>query len=156
SSVSSASPSSTHGCSSTASASSSWRNGSSRRGSSTPWPSAVPRVAPRWPKERCRGELRSSRGWHHLRGAHRVHAQGVAAIPCHQPLPPRIEAAAHMAVTTSTPAPASPPPPIKPRGLFGSRRRLMIAAVLIVGALVFLVFQGLGNATVYFKTADEA
>jgi len=32
----------------------------------------------------------------------------------------------------------------------------MIAAVLIVGALVFLVFQGLGNATVYFKTADEA
>src|SRR5688500_2276013 len=32
----------------------------------------------------------------------------------------------------------------------------MIAAAVIVAALGFLVFQGLGNATVYFKTADEA
>jgi cytochrome c-type biogenesis protein CcmE len=45
---------------------------------------------------------------------------------------------------------------VKPRGSFGSRRRLTIAAVVIVAAMVFLVFQGLGNATVYFKTADEA
>jgi cytochrome c-type biogenesis protein CcmE len=45
---------------------------------------------------------------------------------------------------------------VKPRGTFTSRRRLMIAAAVIVAALVFLVFQGLGNATVYFKTADEA
>ena len=58
-----------------------------------------------------------------------------------------------MAVTTTT---TPTPPTVKPRGTFGSRRRLMIAAVVIVGALVFLVFQGLGNATVYFKTADEA
>src|SRR3954454_24094052 len=32
----------------------------------------------------------------------------------------------------------------------------MVVAALIVIALGFLVFQGLGNATVYFKTADEA
>jgi cytochrome c-type biogenesis protein CcmE len=37
-----------------------------------------------------------------------------------------------------------------------SRRRAWIAGVVIVGALAFLVFQGLGNATVFFKTADEA
>jgi cytochrome c-type biogenesis protein CcmE len=32
----------------------------------------------------------------------------------------------------------------------------MIAGALVVIAIGFLVFQGLGNATVYFKTADEA
>ena len=53
-----------------------------------------------------------------------------------------------MALTTA--------PPVTPRGTFGSRRRLTIAAVVILAALGFLVFQGLGNATVYFKTADEA
>lgn len=35
-------------------------------------------------------------------------------------------------------------------------RRLWIASVVILAALGFLVFQGLGNATVFFKTADEA
>lgn len=35
-------------------------------------------------------------------------------------------------------------------------RRLWIASVIILAALGFLVFQGLGNATVFFKTADEA
>jgi len=55
-----------------------------------------------------------------------------------------------MAVTTTA------PPTPRPRGTFGSRRRLTIAAVVILAALGFLVFQGLGNATVYFKTADEA
>ncbi|MDQ1446394.1 MAG: cytochrome c-type biosis protein CcmE [Acidimicrobiaceae bacterium] len=35
-------------------------------------------------------------------------------------------------------------------------RRLWIASAVILGALGFLVFQGLGNATVFFKTADEA
>lgn len=34
------------------------------------------------------------------------------------------------------------------------RTTLAIAAILL--ALGFLVFQGLGNATVYFKTVDEA
>lgn len=35
-------------------------------------------------------------------------------------------------------------------------RRLWIASAVILAALGFLVFQGLGNATVFFKTADEA
>ena len=36
------------------------------------------------------------------------------------------------------------------------RRRLWLAGAVVIGALGFLVFQGLGNATVYFRTADEA
>jgi len=48
------------------------------------------------------------------------------------------------------------PVPPAPRVRGGNRRRLTIAAVVIVGALGFLVFRGLGNATVYFRTADEA
>jgi cytochrome c-type biogenesis protein CcmE len=36
------------------------------------------------------------------------------------------------------------------------RRRLWAAGGVVVVALGFLVFQGLGNATVYFRTADEA
>jgi cytochrome c-type biogenesis protein CcmE len=35
-------------------------------------------------------------------------------------------------------------------------KRLWLAGVVIVAALGFLVFQGLGNATLYFRTADEA
>jgi len=35
-------------------------------------------------------------------------------------------------------------------------RRNWLAAVVVLGALGFLVFQGLGNATLYFRTADEA
>lgn len=34
-------------------------------------------------------------------------------------------------------------------------RRLGVVLVLIVGALGFLVFKGLGDATTYFKNADE-
>lgn len=45
-------------------------------------------------------------------------------------------------------------PPIPVKGF--SRRRLTIAAVVVLGALGFLVYQGLGNATLYFRTADEA
>ena len=37
-----------------------------------------------------------------------------------------------------------------------TRSRLWIAGVVVVAALGFLVFQGLGNATLYFRTADEA
>ncbi len=36
------------------------------------------------------------------------------------------------------------------------RRRLWLAGTVVLAALGFLVFQGLGNATVYFRTADEA
>jgi cytochrome c-type biogenesis protein CcmE len=37
-----------------------------------------------------------------------------------------------------------------------SRTRVWVAAVLILGALGFVVFRGLGDAAVYFLTADEA
>ena len=37
-----------------------------------------------------------------------------------------------------------------------SPRRLWIAGAVVLAALGFLVFKGLGNATVYFRTADEA
>jgi len=40
--------------------------------------------------------------------------------------------------------------------MIGQRRRLWLAGSIVVGVLGFLVFQGLGNATVYFRTADEA
>jgi len=37
-----------------------------------------------------------------------------------------------------------------------TRRRLWVAGIVVLAALAFLVFQGLDNATVYFRTADEA
>jgi cytochrome c-type biogenesis protein CcmE len=37
-----------------------------------------------------------------------------------------------------------------------TRSRLWIAGGVVLAALGFLVFQGLGNATLYFRTADEA
>jgi len=40
--------------------------------------------------------------------------------------------------------------------LIDTRRRLWLAGIVVLGALGFLVFQGLGNATLYFRTADEA
>jgi cytochrome c-type biogenesis protein CcmE len=40
--------------------------------------------------------------------------------------------------------------------MIDTRRRLWIAGIVVLGALGFLVFQGLGNATLYFRTADEA
>ena len=46
--------------------------------------------------------------------------------------------------------------PLPRRRLLGSRRRQIIAGVVILAALVFLAVQGLSNATIYFKTADQA
>ena len=46
------------------------------------------------------------------------------------------------------------PPRVRPRS--AHRGRLVVVALVIVGAVGFLLWQGLGNATVYFKTADEA
>ncbi len=40
--------------------------------------------------------------------------------------------------------------------MIDSRRRLWLAGAVVLAALGFLVFQGLGNATLYFRTADEA
>lgn len=52
-----------------------------------------------------------------------------------------------MAVTAPTVAHPRPP---------AQRRRLWLLAAVVVAALGFLLFQGLSNATLYFKTADEA
>jgi len=67
-------------------------------------------------------------------------------------------------VTDAPPqAPVPPAPRVRgvpggprARGHLGNRRRLAVAVVVVVGALGYLLYQGLGNATVYFKTADEA
>src|SRR4051812_15223534 len=40
--------------------------------------------------------------------------------------------------------------------MIDTRRRLWLAGIVVIGALGFLVFRGLGNATLYFRTADEA
>ena len=37
-----------------------------------------------------------------------------------------------------------------------NRRRLIIVGLVVLAALGFLVVRGLGNATLYFRTADEA
>ena len=37
-----------------------------------------------------------------------------------------------------------------------TRRRLWVVATLIAVAIGLILFEGLGSATVYFKTADEA
>lgn len=37
-----------------------------------------------------------------------------------------------------------------------STGRVVLAAVLVLGAVAFIVSKGLGSATVYFKTVDEA
>ena len=66
-----------------------------------------------------------------------------------------------MALTTSPSPPGAGSPPPAPRArrrvpLLGTRRRQVIAGLVIAGALVFLLLEGLNNATVYFKTADQA
>ena len=47
------------------------------------------------------------------------------------------------------------PTPVRPRATLGRRRR-WIAGAVIAAALGFLLFRAVGDATVYFKTADEA
>jgi cytochrome c-type biogenesis protein CcmE len=58
-------------------------------------------------------------------------------------------------VALSTDPPAELPPRRR-RGLLGSRRRQVVAGVVIAGALAFIVVEGLNNATVYFKTVNQA
>jgi cytochrome c-type biogenesis protein CcmE len=55
-------------------------------------------------------------------------------------------------VEGSGPVPAAPR--VRPRS--GNSRRLWLAGAFIAAALGFLVFRGLDNATLYFRTADEA
>ena len=48
------------------------------------------------------------------------------------------------------------PVPSAPRVRSTSRLRLAIAVAVVVTAIGVLLFQGLGGATMYFRTADEA
>jgi cytochrome c-type biogenesis protein CcmE len=54
-------------------------------------------------------------------------------------------------MTTASPTAVPPAPPVRS----ASKVRLVVAAALVLGALGFL-FIKLGDATVYFRTADEA
>jgi cytochrome c-type biogenesis protein CcmE len=59
-------------------------------------------------------------------------------------------------VTSLAPPQEPVPPAPRVRGTLGNRRRLLVAIVILVGAFGFLLYRGLGNATLYFRTADEA
>ncbi len=59
-----------------------------------------------------------------------------------------------MAVEVEGSGPVPAAPRVRPRSR--NARRLWFAAAIIVGVLGFLVFRGLDNATLYFRTADEA
>jgi cytochrome c-type biogenesis protein CcmE len=48
------------------------------------------------------------------------------------------------------------PPMPRRRATLGSRRRLMVAVVVVLAALGTLLYQGLSNAATYFYTADQA
>jgi cytochrome c-type biogenesis protein CcmE len=54
------------------------------------------------------------------------------------------------------PSAASTRPGVRRGVLRGHRRRQLVAFLIIAAALGLLIWRGLGNATVYFKTADEA
>lgn len=45
---------------------------------------------------------------------------------------------------------------LAPRPRLTSRRRVAIAVAVVAAGLGFLVVRGLGDATLYFRTADEA
>ena len=49
-----------------------------------------------------------------------------------------------------------PAPRVRPPAPAATRWRIAAVVVVVAGAIAFLVFKGLGDATVYFKTADEA
>ena len=50
----------------------------------------------------------------------------------------------------------APAPRVRPAAPAATKWRIAAVIVVIAGAIGFLVFKGLGDATVYFKTADEA
>lgn len=50
----------------------------------------------------------------------------------------------------------APAPRIRPAAPSATRWRIAAVVAIVVAAIAFLVFKGLGDATVYFKTADEA
>jgi cytochrome c-type biogenesis protein CcmE len=59
-------------------------------------------------------------------------------------------------MVVDAPAPVPAAPRVRPRASLASKRRVYVATAVIVGAMGWLLWQGLGNATVFFKTADEA
>ena len=59
-----------------------------------------------------------------------------------------------MAVEVDGSGPVPAAPRVRPRSR--NALRLWVAGAIIVTALGFLVFRGLDNATLYFRTADEA
>jgi cytochrome c-type biogenesis protein CcmE len=56
----------------------------------------------------------------------------------------------------TAPSGVAPAPRVRPPAPASSRARLAVVALVVLGAIAFLVWKGLGDATVYFKTADEA
>ena len=50
----------------------------------------------------------------------------------------------------------APAPRVRPAAPAATKWRIAAVLAVIAGAIGFLVFKGLGDATVYFKTADEA
>lgn len=67
------------------------------------------------------------------------------------------------AATPTTPRPTAPDaggvpvaPLVRRRALLGSRRRQIVAGLVIACAIAFLLVQGLGNATQYYKTVPQA
>jgi cytochrome c-type biogenesis protein CcmE len=61
-----------------------------------------------------------------------------------------------VALTTDHPVPPAVGAPRRRGALLGNRRRQVVAGLVIAAALAFLLLEGLDNATVYFKTADQA
>ena len=65
-----------------------------------------------------------------------------------------------MAVSTVGPGTSPDRAPVggphRRRPWLGSRRRQLVAGLIVAAALGGLLYEGLTNATVYFKTADQA
>jgi len=61
-----------------------------------------------------------------------------------------------VALTSDDRPRVAPTPSLRRRTYLTSWKRRLAAAVVVAGALGFLLFEGLNNATVYFKTADQA
>ncbi len=61
-----------------------------------------------------------------------------------------------MALTSPDRPRVAPAPSLRRRTYLTSWKRRVAAGVVVAGALGFLLFEGLNNATVYFKTADQA
>src|SRR5690242_17448973 len=72
----------------------------------------------------------------------------------HVPRPPARARAAPGVGGPASPVTAVAPP--RPRSRLGSRRRLTIAVIVLLGAIGALLYQGLSNAATYFYTADQA